>query len=156
MGWNETPAQVQGPTSTAAPAQRQVSVAAVPTPSTTPMSAPSAAPTLAPFPTATPDPDARFFPQTGHTVRGAFRRFWEKQGSLSVFGFPITEPVLIDGVTTQYFERARFETTDGVTVALGRLGYEERLRQTAPVAPAHPRQACRFFSETGHNLCPPV
>ena len=56
-----------------------------------------------------------YFPQTGHTLSGGFRTFWQGRGGLSIFGYPLTEEFLErnpdDGnfYTVQYFERARFE-----------------------------------------------
>jgi hypothetical protein len=53
----------------------------------------------------------KFFPETGHYVRGDFLRFY---GSVPdpdlVFGYPITEQITSkDGKAVQYFQRARFE-----------------------------------------------
>jgi len=52
----------------------------------------------------------RFFPETGHSLCGAFLTYWERNGGLARFGFPITEPAVdavfgYDGVA-QLFERA--------------------------------------------------
>src|SRR5690349_21713056 len=107
-------------------------VAQVPTSAAGPTAAATPSPTRTPAPT--PDPDVRQFAVTGHTIRGAFRRFWEGQGGLAAFGLPLTEALPIDGVTVQYFERARFETRDGLTVALGRLGAEARMDQGTRIA----------------------
>jgi hypothetical protein len=68
----------------------------------------------------------RYFPETGHTLRGAFKNYWEAKGGLSIFGFPLSEETaeqLDDGrnYTVQYFERARFELV-GSQVRLGLLG----------------------------------
>ncbi len=57
---------------------------------------------------------SRYFAETGHTVSGAFLDYWEKNGGLYIFGYPITDEFLdvsTDGNTyfTQYFERAIFE-----------------------------------------------
>jgi hypothetical protein len=65
-------------------------------------------------PPAVPVPDRAYFPETGHTLGGRFREYWEGSGGLAQFGFPLTEPfeeVLEDGrvYAVQYFERARFE-----------------------------------------------
>lgn len=61
-------------------------------------------------PVEDPDqPGVRFFPETGHTLRGDFLTFWEQNGGLEIFGFPISEPQLESGYRIQYFERARFE-----------------------------------------------
>lgn len=53
--------------------------------------------------------DVRYFPETGHTLTGAFRTFWEQNGQLPIFGYPISEVVDEDGTKVQYFERARME-----------------------------------------------
>ena len=59
--------------------------------------------------------ECAFFAETSHTLCGPFRTWWEKNGGLAVFGFPISEPAVelneADGqrYTVQYFERNRFE-----------------------------------------------
>ena len=73
-----------------------------------------------------------YFPQTGHTLGGGFRSYWEQYGGLFVYGYPITDEIAeksrIDGkdYTVQYFERARFEyhpeNPDKSRVLLGHLG----------------------------------
>jgi hypothetical protein len=60
------------------------------------------------------EPGYRYFPETGHNVGPRFGAFWEANGGLPQFGFPLTEPFeqeLEDGSIrlVQYFERARFE-----------------------------------------------
>jgi hypothetical protein len=62
-----------------------------------------------------PPPDADLFPETGHSLGGVFRDYWQANGGLAVFGYPISEPFVevnpADGraYTVQYFERNRFE-----------------------------------------------
>jgi hypothetical protein len=57
----------------------------------------------------------RYFQETGHNVLdGAFLDFWQANGGLAVFGYPLSEEfveTLEDGrrYTVQYFERARLE-----------------------------------------------
>jgi hypothetical protein len=60
---------------------------------------------------AVPDPQngARYFPETGHSLGGEFRAYWERRGGLAIFGYPISEELNEDGLVVQYFERARFE-----------------------------------------------
>lgn len=61
-------------------------------------------------PVTDPDnPTIRYFPETGHTISGPFRDYWEANGGITIFGFPITEIIDEDGMRVQYFERARFE-----------------------------------------------
>ena len=65
-------------------------------------------------PPVSPRPGAAYFPETGHNLGGGFRRYWEANGGLAQFGYPLSEEfreTLEDGreYTVQYFERARFE-----------------------------------------------
>lgn len=69
--------------------------------------------------------EVRFFSQTGHTLRGDFLAFWEREGEI-FFGAPLSEPFdeFIDGRQTrvQYFAHWRFEQVGGGPVRLGKLG----------------------------------
>lgn len=64
---------------------------------------------------ATLPPDRFYFPQTGHSLGGAFLRFWQSTGAMAIYGYPISEEIQevspTDGktYTVQYFERNRFE-----------------------------------------------
>jgi mono/diheme cytochrome c family protein len=83
-----------------------------------------------------------FFPQTGHTVTGGFKAFWEANGGLAIFGYPITEEYAgytEDGApaTMQDFERARFEYRDG-RVELAALGLQARYLRTTLVGQGGP------------------
>ena len=69
------------------------------------------------------------FIATGKTLQGGFQAFWGKYGGMDLFGYPITNEFNENGVTVQYFERARFEWYPGSNpqkydVMLGRLGVE--------------------------------
>ena len=80
-----------------------------------------------PDPRANPKPGQRFFDETGHNLGGDFLAYWEANGGLPQFGFPLTEEFsekLEDGqtYTVQYTERARFERHPGVGVLLGQFG----------------------------------
>src|SRR5205807_1365738 len=56
-----------------------------------------------------------FYPQTGHTLGGIFRDYWNAHGGLAQFGYPLTEEIQqFDKqsgrtYTVQYFERNRME-----------------------------------------------
>jgi Zn-dependent protease len=58
---------------------------------------------------------AQFFSETGHNLAGAFLDYWNANGGLAVFGYPISEEITernpVDGkeYRVQYFERNRFE-----------------------------------------------
>ena len=76
--------------------------------------------------------NALLFRETGKSVGGAFRDYWESNGGLFRFGYPLTEEFQErstgDGKSylVQYFERARFEyhpeNADTYKVLLGLLG----------------------------------
>src|SRR5438093_5297660 len=73
--------------------------------------------------------DRRCFPETGFCISGRIRAYWEQNGGLPVFGFPITaqESALIEGqpLVIQWFERHRLElhpeNPPPYNVLLGRL-----------------------------------
>lgn len=75
-----------------------------------------------------PQPDYREFPETGHGISGGFLWFWEHNGGLPIFGYPLTDELEEDGMTVQYFERAVFEyhpeNSPEWSVLLRRLGAE--------------------------------
>jgi hypothetical protein len=66
-------------------------------------------------PIAVAPPGRDLFRETGHSLGGAFRAYWQANGGLAVFGYPISEEFAeynpADGkiYTVQYFERNRFE-----------------------------------------------
>ncbi len=61
------------------------------------------------------DNDRLYFLESGHTLGGAFRTYWEHNGGVTKLGYPISEELvegnLLDGQvrTVQYFERAVLE-----------------------------------------------
>ena len=114
-------------------------------------------------------PGVAYFPETGHTLRGAFRRVWERNGGLAQFGYPLTEEYAevseTDGntYTVQYFERARFElhpehAGTPYEVLLGLLGntLTAHRKEEAPFlrAAANGQPGAVYFRETGHNMAP--
>jgi hypothetical protein len=108
--------------------------------------------------------DRLYFLESGHTLNGEFRRFWETHGGLEKLGYPISEELRetnpLDGEerTVQYFERAVLEyhadragTPDAVMLAaVGR--WVTRGRDFQPVAPFQNTQDRVYFPQTGHSL----
>lgn len=100
----------------------------------------------------------RYFSQTGHYLRGAFRSFWERNGNTQIFGLPITEEYIrrSDGKLVQYFERARFElrvANGQAAVDLGLVGREATAgRDFGRIGPFPPTGSQTYFPETGHSL----
>ncbi|HEU4323269.1 MAG TPA: hypothetical protein VFS21_08945 [Roseiflexaceae bacterium] len=92
----------------------------------------------------------------------AFQGFWQGNSGLVVFGLAKTPAYQERGHVAQIFERNRLElhaeNPVPYNVQIGLLG-EERLLQLGRVwqnePQGAPQQGCRFFAETGHNLCEP-
>lgn len=97
-------------------------------------------------------------------ITGRIAEFWREHGGLPVFGFPITpqREEVVEGRSrqVQWFERNRLELHPEFPrpydVLLGRLGahhLEQRGKnwRTFPQSAAIP--GCRYFPETGHNVC---
>jgi len=85
-----------------------------------------------------PTANCSYFRETSQWLCGGFQTYWKQNGlefgdlnvsfreALALFGYPISEEFRLDGVTVQYFERARFEwhpeNPTEYRVLLGRLG----------------------------------
>jgi hypothetical protein len=121
---------------------------------------------LALTPAAAQESGERCFPETGHCISGPIRTYWERNGGLPVFGYPITAQATetIEGSwrgPVQWFERDRLEdhSAEGLGVLAGRLGarfleLQERPWQQSEALPAPPA-GCAQFGETGYRLCEP-
>jgi len=95
-----------------------------------------------------------------------FVDFWVNNGGLQVFGYPISAPGneyrqdQNNSFYTQWFERQRLElhpeNNPPYDILLGLLG-EDRLKDTGRSRDSFKRENsmpnCRYFSETGFNLC---
>jgi glucose/arabinose dehydrogenase len=104
----------------------------------------------------------RCFPETGYCISGRFRSYWEQNGGLPVFGFPLGPERTEGGYTVQWFERERFElhpeNAPPYDVLLGRLGDEALGRQGRDWRsfPAGESTAgCLYSPQTRHNICEP-
>jgi hypothetical protein len=109
-------------------------------------------------------PRTRCFDETGYCVNDPILSYWEKNGGLEVFGYPISGLRIEtnnDGFTgpTQWFERDRLEDHGVQGVMAGRLGaqvvalpYRTTYGQE-PVARAE--EGCQYFAVTRHSVCEP-
>ena len=84
-------------------------------------------------------PGCRRFAETPHAIRGSFAVFWERNGGLQTFGFPISGEFAAAGerqLKRQVFERAVFTQNDDGSIALEPLGWAflVRERSLAPTA----------------------
>ncbi len=108
----------------------------------------------------------RCFRETGYCISGRIREFWEQNGGLRVFGYPITplQTETIEGRTlqVQWFERARLELHPAnrrpYDVQLGRLGAELLARGDRGGTPVNVAASgeCRLFPQTGISACGPI
>ncbi|HVB65739.1 MAG TPA: Ig-like domain-containing protein, partial [Nitrolancea sp.] len=103
-----------------------------------------------------------YFPATQHNLCAGFAAYWNNFGGLAIFGMPITEEFQENGLTVQYFERARFEWHPGAwparyDVELGLVGNEVTAGRQAetPFMPTTAKNSsdCTYYAATGHNLC---
>ncbi|HMA34830.1 MAG TPA: PQQ-binding-like beta-propeller repeat protein [Chloroflexia bacterium] len=104
----------------------------------------------------------RYFPETGHTLQGRFREYWDTHGGLAQQGYPLSDELseknALDGktYTVQYFERAVFELHpenrppyDVLLSQLGTLRYRAKYPQGAPGQQRNPNHPL-YFAATGH------
>jgi hypothetical protein len=99
-----------------------------------------AAPAFAAVEAGDQGPNRRYFEATGHSLAFSFKRFWESNGGLPIFGAPISEEFELGGRTVQYFERARFEysperAAEGFDVTLAPLGRLAAVARDLALAP---------------------
>ncbi|MGI8589067.1 MAG: GH39 family glycosyl hydrolase [Chloroflexia bacterium] len=106
-----------------------------------------------------------FVPETGHHLGGPFLDYWRVHGGLTLFGYPISEEFVENGLRVQWFERARFEfhpeLPANFRVSLGLLGDETMVERTLPasevsvaVGPAAARHLQLGLSQGGESSDP--
>lgn len=84
--------------------------------------------------------------ETSHSLAEPFLSYWNQNGSVNLFGYPISEPIEQDGMTVQWFERARMEyhpelANKGMAIELtllGKIAYD-RTPEGASAPPAAPQ-----------------
>jgi Glycosyl hydrolase family 99 len=117
-----------------------------------------------PPPPAQTDGPCRMFTETGHQVCGRILEYWEQNGGLPVFGYPIADQaaqqVESKAFQTQLFERNRLElhpeNARPYDVLLGRLGFDSLAKQGrdwnkfGKADPSTPH----YFAETAHAIAP--
>ena len=108
--------------------------------------------------------DRLYFLESGHTLGGEFRRFWETRGGVQRLGYPVSEEYVdvnpLDGQTrtVQYFERAVLELhperagTPDVVMIASAGSWVTRHREFPRVEPFALTEDRAYFAETGHSL----
>jgi hypothetical protein len=109
------------------------------------------------------------FAEVPDCIEGRFAEYWQQNGGLPVFGYPIGPAAVQQfpngAFLVQTFERNRFElhpeNARPYDVLLGRLG-DDRLRQLGrpwenePKAPTTSQSGCAYFGQTQHLVCGPI
>ena len=118
-----------------------------------------AAPAAPEAPAPPPAPTSHTFPETGHSVGGAFFRFFGQYGGLDRFGLPVGPETVEAGRTVQWFQRAKMEhfpehAGTAYEVQLALLGDEltEEERPFAGTEPFVDWPGHRYYAETGHGV----
>jgi len=107
----------------------------------------------------------RCFAETGQCISGPIRAYWERNGGLSIFGYPLS-PQRVEAIEgqqfpVQWFERDRLEDHGPEGVLAGRLGARLLELTYRPweyfdkVSASNLPSGCQFFAQTGHSLCEP-
>jgi hypothetical protein len=115
-------------------------------------------------PAALAQSDQFCFEQTTYCISGRIREFWSQNDGLRAFGLPVTplreEEIEGRRLQVQWFERNRLElhpeNARPSDVLIGRLGADALVqseRVWESFAKSAPQGDCRFFAETGHNIC---
>lgn len=128
-------------------------------------------PACAPIPSFPDTSTARFFEQTNHSLANGFKAYWEANGGVARFGYPVCEEMQVrsiaDGTphSVQYTERARFEyhpefAGTSYEVELGLLAKEVTAERSGEptfrsVMPDKAPDGGRYYQETGHTLGQP-
>lgn len=107
----------------------------------------------------------RCFKETGFCLEEPFSDYWDDNGGLAVFGYPLaaaadernsdTDKIY----STQWLERNRFEVHPEnagtpYEILLGLLGKVRLAQLGRGIEPAiEAKDGCLWFKETGHNVC---
>ena len=100
--------------------------------------------------------NATYFPATGQVIAPEFQQYWTRNGGLAQFGYPLTQPALVRGYKTQFFERAVFEyhpeNVPPYDVLLRRLGAEILTHAYPEADPTTLPPDSTYFPEVRHSL----
>lgn len=103
-----------------------------------------------------PGSDRRYFEETGFEVSGPFLTFFDTNGGLEIFGYPISAAYNYQGMMVQYFQKARMEWhvvgPYANSVILGTLGQELGFQTEGLAKPVRSTWRRTYFDETQHTV----
>lgn len=83
--------------------------------------------------------NVRYFPETGQTMASGFLDYWESNGALRIFGYPLSEEFEHNGTNVQFLERAVIEwhpdNPDDWKILFERLGAQAAERNGVDTSP---------------------
>ncbi|HST04539.1 MAG TPA: thermonuclease family protein [Chloroflexia bacterium] len=122
-------------------------------------------PLITSFQNARAQADQVTFPETDKTLAGGFLAYWQQNGGLAQFGFPISDEISEKSQTdgkvyvVQYLERAVFEyhpenqaPNDILLQLLGVARYSATYPTGAPAQIPNQQAGSIFVPETGHRI----
>lgn len=68
------------------------------------------------------DRNRRYFPETGHSIQHSFFEFFDENGGLDSFGYPVTEFYVESDRNLQFFQRALMEWDPNTGMTLHNIG----------------------------------
>lgn len=103
---------------------------------------------------------ARYFPQTRQSVGHDFLKFYNTQGGVTTFGYPLGPEQVVDGTLVQQFERARMEwhpelasgLATAPAVVLTPLGQQRAAQLRLAWPPGANTGVGQYFQQTGHGI----
>ena len=98
--------------------------------------------------------DVQYFPETGHNIKGEFLRFYlSAKDPRLVYGYPITERITSrDGMTVQYFQRARFELNMNGNQRVQLTSIGQGIYKPGGQLNINASSGCQLFI-TGYRVC---
>ena len=117
-------------------------------------------PSVSPLVTSAPAAAERTFPDTGHTLRGAFLEFWQQHNGERDVGPPRSDQIWLDGRAVQFFDSLQLEAgrpgqpSDTLRRVALPDGWEATLPAELLTLPAAPQRASLTAPQRAEPLRP--
>lgn len=109
---------------------------------------------ITPAITTTAAPNSVFFAATGYNLSAPLLNYWQENGDLPIFGYPISQAFqTADGSTVQYFERSALVVSPNGKISIALLGTALSQGQSFPPVKSFANSSKHeYFKQTGHSL----